>query len=379
MSDLIYFDNNATTKVDDRVVEAILPFFSQKYGNASSKLHAYGWEAEAAVDKAREQVADLIGAEPNEIVFTSGATEAINMALSGIYRTYKSKGKHIITIKSEHKAVLDTCRFLEEYEGAEITYLNVDKEGLVSPEELQRSIRQDTILICIMAANNETGVIQPIEEIGQLAREHKILFFSDTTQFAGKMMLDVNETPIDILCVSAHKMHGPKGVGAIYLKRKNPRVNCLPFIYGGGQESGRRAGTLNVPGIVGLGLCAQIAKSEIWETNTHVSKLRAYLEHQLLEIPGLRINGSTRTRLYNTSNITFPESVNIKELLKSYAFSSGSACTSGSGELSHVLKAMGLNDEEIKNSYRFSFSKYNTIDEVKKVINNLFTINKFLF
>ncbi|MBL7896112.1 MAG: cysteine desulfurase [Bacteroidia bacterium] len=379
MSDLIYFDNNATTKVDDKVVEAILPFFSQKYGNASSKLHAYGWEAEAAVDKAREQVADLIGAEPNEIVFTSGATEAINMALCGIYRTYKSKGKHIITVKSEHKAVLDTCRFLEEYEGAEITYLNVDKEGLVSPEELRRSIRKDTILICIMAANNETGVIQPIEEIGQLAREHKILFFSDTTQYAGKMMLDVNETPIDILCVSAHKMHGPKGVGAIYLKRKNPRVNCLPFMYGGGQESGRRAGTLNVPGIVGLGLCSQMAKSEIWETNTHVSKLRAYLEHQLLEIPGLRINGSTRTRLYNTSNITFPESVNIKELLKSYAFSSGSACTSGSGELSHVLKAMGLNDEEIKNSYRFSFSKYNTIDEVKKVINNLFTINKFLF
>jgi len=371
MSDLIYFDNNATTKVDDRVVETILPFFSQKYGNASSKLHAYGWEAEAAVDKAREQVADLIGAEPNEIVFTSGATEAINMALSGIYRTYKSKGKHIITVKSEHKAVLDTCRFLEEYEGADITYLNVDKEGLVSPEELDRSIRQDTILICIMAANNETGVIQPIEEIGQLAREHKVLFFSDTTQYAGKMMLDVNETPIDILCVSAHKMHGPKGVGAIYLKRKNPRVSCLPLIYGGGQESGRRAGTLNVPGIVGFGLCSQMAKGEIWETNTHVSKLRAYLEHQLLEIPGLRINGSTRTRLYNTSNITFPESVNIKELLKSYAFSSGSACTSGSGELSHVLKAMGLNDEEIKNSYRFSFSKYNTIDEVKSLVSAL--------
>lgn len=371
MSDLIYFDNNATTKVDERVIEAMLPFFTQQYGNASSKLHAYGWEAEAAVDKARAQVAELIGAEPNEIVFTSGATEAVNMALCGIFRAYKSKGKHIITVKTEHKAVLDTCRFLEEHEGADITYLNVDKEGLVSIEDLQKSIRPDTILISIMAANNETGVIQPIEEIGNLAREQKVLFFSDTTQFAGKMLMDVNETPIDILCLSAHKMHGPKGVAAIYLKRKNPRVSCLPFIYGGGQESGRRAGTLNVPGIVGLGMCSQIAKSEIWETNTHVSKLRAYLEHQLLEIPGLRINGSTRARLYNTGNITFPDGIKIKELLNKYAFSSGSACTSGSGELSHVLKAMGLTDEEIKNSYRFSFSKYNTLDEVKSLVSDL--------
>lgn len=371
MSDLIYLDNNATTKMDERVLEAMLPFFTKNYGNASSKLHAYGWEAEAAVDKAREQVAGLIGAEPNEIVFTGGATESINMALYGIYRAYKTKGNHIITVKTEHKAVLDTCRFLEEQEGAEITYLNVDKEGLISIDDLQKSIRPDTVLISIMAANNETGVIQPIEQIGEIAREHKVLFFSDTTQYIGKMLLDVSETPIDVLCLSAHKMHGPKGVGAIYLKRKNPRVSCLPFIYGGGQESGRRAGTLNVPGIVGLGMCAQLAKGEIWETNTHVSKIRAYLEHQLLEIPGLRINGSTRTRLYNTSNITFPEGIKIKELLKTYAFSSGSACTSGSGELSHVLRAMGLADEEIKNSYRFSFSKYNTLDEVKSLVLHL--------
>lgn len=371
MSDLIYFDNNATTKVDDKVLEAMLPFFTKNYGNASSKLHAYGWEAEAAVEKAREQVANLIGAEAGEIVFTSGATEAVNMAICGIFRAYKSKGKHIVTVKSEHKAVLDTCKFLEEYEGAEVTYLNVDKEGVISIDELYKSIRPDTTLICIMAANNETGVIQPIEDIGRLAREQKILFFSDTTQYVGKMMLDVAELPIDVLCLSAHKMHGPKGVGAIYLKRKNPRVNCLSFMYGGGQEFGKRAGTLNVPGIVGLGVCAQMAQSEIWETNTHVSKLRAYLEHQLLEIPGLRINGSTRTRLYNTSNITFPQSIQIKNLLKTYAFSSGSACTSGSGELSHVLKAMGSNDEEIKNSYRFSFSKFNTLDEVKNLVSTL--------
>lgn len=372
MSEMIYFDNNATTQPDKRVVEAMLPFFTEHYGNAGSKLHAYGWAAEAAIEKAREQTASLIGAEPSEVIFTSGATEGANTALVGIYTAYKTKGNHIITVSTEHKAVLDTCKYLETYENAEVTYLSVNKEGLIDLDELKNAIRPTTILIAIMAANNETGVIQPLEVIGELARSHKIIFFSDATQYAGKMLMDVKELPIDVLCLSAHKFYGPKGVGALYLKRKDPRVNIIPLMYGGAQENNKRAGTHNVPGIVGLGMASEIALTEMWDNNTDVSKLRGYFEHQLLEMEGLRINGSTRTRLYNTSNITFPERVNVKELLKTFAFSSGSACTSGTGELSHVLKHMGLNDTEIKQSYRFSFGKNNTLDEVKTLLNALF-------
>lgn len=371
MSEIIYFDNNATTRPDNRVIEAMMPYFTQHYGNASSKLHAYGWVADAAVEKAREQVANFIGAEPSEIIFTSGATEAANTAIKGIYRAYKTKGNHIITLKTEHKAVLDTCKFLEENRFAEVTYLNVDKEGIIDLEELKSAIKPSTILITVMAANNETGVIQDIEKIGEIARENSILFFSDTTQFAGKMMLNVSELPIDILCLSAHKFYGPKGVGAMYLKRKNPRVTIVPLMHGGSQEYNKRAGTLNVPLIVGLGQSCEIAAKELWDNNTHVSKLRAYFEHQILEKEGLIINGSTRSRLYNTSNITFPEKMNLKELLGTYAFSSGSACTSGTGELSHVLQAMGLTSDEIKRTYRFSFGKFNTIDEVKSLIKSL--------
>jgi cysteine desulfurase len=371
MNSPIYLDNNATTKVDDRVLDAMLPYFSQNYGNASSKLHEFGWVAEAAVEKARKQVAGMIGAEPSEIIFTSGATEGANAAIKGIFKAYQNKGRHIITVSTEHKAVLDTCEYLKEYEGAEITYLNVDKEGLIDPDELRAAIKQSTILISVMAANNETGVIQPLEEIASIAREHKIIFFSDATQYAGKVQMDVNELGIDGFCLSAHKFYGPKGIGAMYLRRKDPRVNMVSLLHGGSQENHRRAGTLNVPLIVGLGKACEIAQKEMWDNNMEVSKLRAYFEHQVLEIDGLRINGSTKHRLYNTSNITFPSTVNIKALLSKFAFSSGSACASGTNEPSHVLKAMQINEEDIKNSYRFSFGKYNTLDEVKLLIRSV--------
>lgn len=371
MSGLIYFDNNATTKVDSRVLDAMLPYFSEHYGNASSKLHEFGWAADAAIEKSRQLVADLIGAEPSEIIFTSGATEAVNTALKGIFKAYKTKGDHIITVSTEHKAVLDTCEYLKD-EGAEITYLNVDREGLIDLDELKSAIKQNTILICVMAANNETGVIQPLEEISKIAKEHKIIFFSDATQFAGKSQLNVNEFGIDCLSLSAHKFYGPKGVGALYLRRKDPRVNIIPLLHGGSQENNKRAGTLNVPLIVGLGKACEMAKSEMWDVNTDVSKLRAHFEHQLLEMDGLRINGSIKHRLYNTSNITFPSKLHIQPLLKKYAFSSGAACATGTTDPSHVLKSMGISDADIKNSFRFSFSKNNNLDEVKLLISDLF-------
>jgi len=372
MQELIYFDNNSTTKVDPRVLEVMLPYFSEHYGNASSKSHAYGWMAEAAVEKAREQVANLIGAEPSEIIFTSGATEAVNMAMCGIYRAYKSKGRHIITVSTEHKAVMDTCAYLNEYEDADITYLNVNAEGVIDLEELEKAIRKDTILISIMAANNETGVIQPLERVGELAAEHKIIFFSDATQYIGKMKTDVMELGVHGLGLSAHKFYGPKGIGALYLKRKDPRVNMLPILFGGGQEKGRRPGTLNVPLIAGLGKACELAGQEYWDNNTYISKLRSRLEHNLLDINNIRINGSTRTRLYNTSNITFPAScAAVSGLLKRFAFSSGSACTSASTEPSHVLKSMGLSEEEIKRSYRFSFSRFNTEEEVDALLESI--------
>ena len=373
MNNIIYFDNNATTKVDERILEAMLPYFSQHYGNASSKLHEAGWIADAAVEKARGQVSNLIGAEPSEIIFTSGATEAINTALKGIAKAYKTKGNHIITISTEHKSVLDTCEYLIKEEGADITYLNVDREGLIDLEELRSAIRPTTILICVMAANNETGVIQPLEEISAIAKEHKIIFFSDATQYTGKSIMNVNDLGMDCLSLSAHKFYGPKGIGALYLRRKDPRVNIISLLHGGAQENNHRAGTLNVPLIVGLGKACEIAQQEMWDNNTEVSKLRAYFEHQLLDIEGLRINGSTRSRLYNTSNITFPATLKIQSLLKKYAFSSGSACTTGTNEPSHVLKAMGIPDEDIRNSFRFSFSKYNTLEEVKLLIKDLFS------
>ncbi|HOZ86694.1 MAG TPA: cysteine desulfurase family protein [Bacteroidia bacterium] len=373
INNLIYFDNNATTKIDDRVFESMLPYLKDNYGNAASRLHAFGWVAQSAVEKAAEQTAQLINCEPGELIFTSGATESVNLAIKGIFEAYQNKGRHLITCVTEHKAVLDTCENLKR-SGAEITYLKVDREGLIDLDELRAAIKPTTILVSIMAANNETGVIQPIEKIAEVCKENDLIFFSDATQFAGKQRCDVRELGIHCTAFSAHKMYGPKGSGALYFSRKDPRVNLIEQINGGGHQNGKRSGTLNVAGIVGLGKAAEISLSEHWEDSTHISKLKNYFEHQLLDIEGLRINGSTRYRLYNTSNISFPTDKKISSLLNNFAFSSGSACSSGSAEPSHVLKAMGLNNDEIKNTYRFSFGRFNTIDEVKGIVS---AINSF--
>ena len=370
INNLIYFDNNATTKVDKEVIETIIPFFDQNYGNAASKLHAFGWVAQASVETATKQIAHLINCEESEIIFTSGATESINLALKGIFEAYKSKGNHIITCKTEHKAVLDTCLYLEG-QGAEITYLDVDKEGLIDPEELKDAIKPTTILVSIMAANNETGVIQPIEKIAEICNDKDVLFFCDATQFVGKERCDVAELGIHCMAFSAHKMYGPKGIGALYVRRKNPRVNLIEQINGGGHQNGKRSGTLNVPLIAGFGKAAELFEQNFWDIGSHVSKIKNYFEHQLLDIEGQRINGSTKHRLNNTSNLTFPQTKKITSLLNKFAFSSGSACASSNPEPSHVLTAMGLSEEEIKNSFRFSFGKNNTLDEVKLLVEEI--------
>ncbi|MES2680650.1 MAG: cysteine desulfurase family protein [Bacteroidota bacterium] len=373
INNLIYFDNNATTKIDDRVFESMLPYLKENYGNAASRLHAFGWVAQAAVEKATEQTAQLINCDAGELIFTSGATESVNLALKGIYEAYQNKGRHIITCVTEHKAVLDTCENLKK-SGAEITYLNVDKEGLIDVDELKAAFKPATILVSIMAANNETGVIQPVEKIAEACNEKNVLFFSDATQFVGKQRCDVAELGIHCMAFSAHKIYGPKGTGALYVKRKDPRVNLIEQINGGGHQNGRRSGTLNVAGIVGLGKAAEISQADHWEDSTHISKLKNYFEHQLLDIEGLRINGSTRHRLYNTSNISFPPEKKISTLFNTFAFSTGSACSSGSTEPSHVLKAMGLSNDEIKNAYRFSFGRLNTIEEVKRIVDAINSI-----
>lgn len=374
---MTYLDYNATTPVDERVLAEMLPFFSKHFGNAHSSTHEFGWYANGAIEKARQQVANLIEAEPSEIIFTSGATEGINMALKGIFEAYKSKGNHIITTQTEHKAVLDTCDYLKEL-GVEITYLKVDKEGRIDLDELKASFTLKTILVSIIAANNETGVLQDLEKISEMTHQHEALFFSDTTQLAGKLPIDVNDMGIDVCCISGHKLFAPKGVGALYVRRKNPRVNLIPLFHGGSQEHGKRSGTLNVPSIVGLGKACEIAKADFWENNAHISKIRGYLEHQLLEVPELRINGSTRYRLYNTANIYFPKLKNgdriFSHLKSKYAVSLGSACTSATTETSHVLKAMGLSKEEAENCIRFSLSAYNTKEEMEGLVNFIFEL-----
>ncbi len=367
---MVYLDYNSTTPVDERVLAEMLPFFTEHFGNASSKTHPLGWYADGAIEKARQQVANFIGAESPEIVFTSGATEAINMALKGVFEAYQTKGNHIITCKTEHKVVLDTCSYLEE-KGANITYLNVDREGRIDLDELKESFTEKTILVAIMAANNETGVLQDLEKISEITHQHNAIFFSDTTQMAGKLPIDVNEMGLDICCISAHKLYGPKGVGALFVRRKNPRVNVIPLFHGGGHENGKRSGTLNVTGIVGLGKACEIAQNEFWDNNMHISKVRGYLEHQLLEIKDLRINGPTRYRLYNTSNIYFPilkdGSTVFSHLKAKYAVSLGSACTSANNEPSHVLISMGLDKDEANHSIRFSFGKKSQKEEVEEL------------
>lgn len=371
----VYFDNNASTRTDPAVLEAMLPYFGEHYGNASSRLHPHGWIAKAAVEKSIAQLANLIHCAEDELIITSGATEAVNLALTGLFETYKGKGNHIITVKTEHKAVLDTCEALKK-KGADISYLDVNPEGLIDLDELKKELKSTTILVSVMAANNETGVIQDLEKIAELCNEKGLIFFSDATQYIGKMRCDVADIGIHAMAMSAHKFYGPKGVGALYISRKQPRLNLVPQIYGGGHQNGFRSGTLNVPGIVGMGKAAELAGNVYWEESARVSALRAGFEHQLLDIDGLRINGSTRHRLNNTSNLLFPSGMDLSGLFHRFAFSSGSACSSASTEPSHVLKTMGLDDNEIKNSYRFSFGRFNTAEERDTLAQALLQLHK---
>ncbi len=368
----IYLDYNATTPIDKRVMEAMLPYFTEKFGNASSRTHAFGWVANDAVKTAREQIAQLINCLSQEIVYTSGATEAINLAIKGVWDNYQNKGKQIITVKTEHKAVLDTCKSLEK-KGAEITYLAVDPEGLIDLEEFKKALTPQTILVAVMYANNETGVIQPIKKIADLVHANNSIFMCDATQAVGKINIDVEDEHIDLMCMSAHKMYGPKGVGALYVRRKNPRVSLLPQINGGGHELGLRSGTLNVTGIVGFGKACEIAQKEMWEDAARISKLRTKLEQLLCNLENVFINGSTKHRLFNVTNITF-QGIRSEDLIKKIshiAVAMGSACTSAVAEPSHVLKAMGLNDEDSYSAIRFSLGKYTTDAEIIEIIESV--------
>ena len=369
MNTPIYLDYNATTPVDKRVLETMLPYFTEKFGNASSRTHAFGWVAEGAVKLAREQVAKLIHCIDQEIIFTSGATEAINLAIKGVWENYQAKGKHIITVKTEHKAVLDSCKSLE-VKGAEITYLSVDREGLIDIEELKNALKPETILVAVMYANNETGVIQPIKKIAELVHANNSIFMCDATQAVGKININVEEEHIDLMCLSAHKFYGPKGVGALYVRRKDPRVTLFPQIDGGGHERGLRSGTLNVTGIVGLGKACEIAEQEMWDDSARISRLRTKLEQHLCDLGNVFINGSTKHRMFNVTNIIFQgvRSETLINKMPTIAVAMGSACTSAIAEPSHVLKAMGLSEEDAYSSVRFSLGKYTTEIEINEAI-----------
>jgi cysteine desulfurase len=358
----------------------MVPYFTNNFGNAASRSHPFGWQAEEAVDYAREQVAKLIGADPKEIIFTSGATEADNLAIKGVFEMYATKGNHIITCNIEHKAVLDTCKHVEKL-GAEITYLKVKPDGLVDLQELEAAIKPTTILIALMYGNNEIGVVQPMQEIGKIARKHGVLVFSDATQAVGKIPVDVNKDGIDLLAMTAHKMYGPKGVGALYVRRKNPRVKVTAQMDGGGHERGMRSGTLNVPGIVGFGKACELCLNEMDKDAAHTSKLRDRLEAALLTLEEAYVNGSREHRLPHVTNISF-KYVEGEGLMmgfnKEIAVSSGSACTSSSLEPSYVLKALGLGDDLAHSSLRFGLGRYTTeeqidytIEQVSKTVNKL--------
>jgi cysteine desulfurase len=366
----VYLDNNATTPCDPRVVDAMIPYFTENFGNAASRNHPFGWTAEEAVDYAREQVAKLIGADPKEIIFTSGATEADNLGIKGVFEMYASKGNHIITATTEHKAVLDTCKHLEKL-GAEVTYLSVKEDGLIDLKDLEAAIKPTTILIAIMYANNEIGVIQPVREISALAKKNGVLFFTDGVQAAGKIPVDVNKDGIDLMALTAHKMYGPKGVGALYVRRKNPRVKVTAQLDGGGHERGMRSGTLNVPGIVGFGKAAELSRLEMEQDTKRLSALRDKLETELLKVEEAYVNGNTKHRLPHVANISFKH-VEGEGLLmgfnKNIALSSGSACTSASLEPSYVLKALGLGDDLAHSSLRFGLGRFTTEEQIDYTI-----------
>lgn len=365
----IYMDYHATTPVDPRVLSAMLPYFNEKFGNAASRNHSFGWEAKEAVDRARRQIADLIGATPEEIIFTSGATESDNLAIKGVAEMYAERGNHIITAPTEHKAVLDTCKKLAK-RGCQITYLPVQSSGLIDLDQLRQAITDKTILITIMHANNEIGVLQPIAEIGRIARERGVLFHTDATQSVGKVPVDVNRDNIDLLSLSGHKMYGPKGIGALYVRRKNPRVQVASQMDGGGHERGMRSGTLNVTGIVGLGEACGICQREMPGEAQRLASLRDRLKDRLLaELEEVYINGTMDSRLPNNLNMSFNyvEGESLLMGIKDVAVSSGSACTSATLEPSYVLKALGVSDELAHTSIRFGLGRFNTAEEVDYV------------
>jgi cysteine desulfurase len=369
----IYMDYHATTPVDPRVLEAMMPFFTDKFGNAASRNHPFGWEAEEAVEAARKQVADLIGANAKEIIFTSGATESNNLAIKGVAEMYREKGNHVITCVTEHKAVIDTCKKLEK-QGLRVTYLAVQKDGRINLDELRAAITDKTILITIMSANNEIGVLQPIAEIGAIAKEKGILFHTDAVQAAGKVPFDVTSLKVDLASISGHKMYGPKGIGALYVRRRNPRVLLAEQISGGGHERGMRSGTLNVTGIVGLGKAAELCRLEMQKDSERLGKLRDRLNAELHKnLDEIYINGSMEHRLPHNLNISFAyvEGESLLMGINDVAVSSGSACTSASLEPSYVLKALGAGDDLAHSSIRFGLGRFTTDEEVDYVVEKL--------
>jgi len=370
----VYLDNNSTTPCDPRVVDTMVPYFYQKPGNSASRNHPFGWEAEEGVDYAREQIAALLKVDPKEIIFTSGATESDNLAIKGVFEMYRSKGNHIITVTTEHKAVLDTCDKLTEV-GAEITYLKVAEDGLINLAELEAAIKSTTILVSVMCANNETGVIQPMKEIGDICEKHGVLFMSDATQAVGKIPTYPKEIGVHLMAWTSHKMYGPKGVGALYVSRKSPRVKVTAQMDGGGHERGMRSGTLNVPGIVGFGKAAEIARLEMHADAERLSKLRDRLEHELTSrLEECYINGNVDHRMPHVTNISFKH-VEGEGLMMTFnqniAVSSGSACTSASLEPSYVLVALGLGDDLAHSSIRFSLGRFTTDEEVDFAVEKL--------
>ncbi len=365
----IYMDYHATTPVDPEVLDTILPYFSEKFGNAASRSHGFGWEAEGAVEKGREQIAAAIGASPKEIIFTSGATESNNLAVLGAADMYADKGRHIVTCQTEHKAILDPCKYLEKH-GYEVTYLPVDKTGLVDLDALRKAIRKDTILLSIMAANNEIGTIAPLGQIGKIAKEHGVIFHTDAAQAFGKIPLLVEELGIDLMSVSGHKVYAPKGIGALYVRRKNPRVRLSPVIHGGGHERGLRSGTLNVPGIVGLGAAAEKAVRVMDDETERIRTLRDRLHEKIKgALPEIYLNGHPTRRLCNNLNLSFAyvEGESLIMGLKGIAVSSGSACTSASLEPSYVLRAIGVGEDLAHTSIRFGLGRFTTKEEVEAV------------
>lgn len=370
MKPLIYLDNNATTPLDPRVLEAMMPYFREKFGNAASRNHRFGWEAEEAVEKAREQAAGVIGATAKEIIWTSGATESNNIAVKGTAQMYREKGRHIITQVTEHKAVIDPCKYLEQ-QGYEITFLKVDKLGRVNLDELRSAMRDDTILVSIMYANNEIGTVQPIAEIGAMCKERGVLFHTDATQAFGKLPIDVEAMGIDLLSASGHKIHGPKGVGMLYVRRKKPRVRCEAVLHGGGHERGMRSGTLNVPGIVGFGAAAEIANQEREQEYQRLARLRDRLWNGITEkLDHAFRNGDPENALPGTLNVSFAfvEGESLMMGFNNIAVSSGSACTSASLEPSYVLKSLGVGEDLAHSSIRFSLGRFNTAAEIEQAV-----------